>query len=521
MLPLGIVVAVLYWLLESALHTFVFHNGPLSATLLCEHDPNELWMRILISLLFIGFGIIADRMIAQERRRKEDAERVGRLLHFMSDVQRTIEHPSDETLKSTIARISDIEVSHDDLDSLTILLQEMTSFLELRFKELYALLQLTHEINKGLLLDDILDKAYETLQSVIPYERLGVALLDADGRAVRSRWVRSDRPDEILLGLGYSGSIRGSSLRWIIRSGEPRIINDLTEYLKAHPYSDSTRLMVAEGIRSSLTCPLIVMGKPIGFIFFSSRRSDVYRNVHVDMFKLIAGHLAVVVEKSTMYQQILDEKRVSESLLLNVMPARIAERLRAGEETIGEELPRVSILFADVVGFTSFASRVEPDAVVQLLRDIFVRFDRLCDQYGVEKIKTVGDEYMAMIDGRAISRLAEYSLEMQRVVEEIRYPDGSPVRMRIGIHTGPVIAGVIGQKKFAYDIWGDTVNVASRMEATGEAGRIQVTEEVVEELRHDFVFETRGEILVKGKGTMRTFFLVARKSVEAPALVEV
>jgi len=275
--------------------------------------------------------------------------------------------------------------------------------------------------------------------------------------------------------------------------------------------------MVAEGIRSSLTCPLIAAGRPVGFAFFSSRRSGTYRAVHVDMFKLIAGHFAVVVDKSNAYQQILQEKERSESLLLNVMPGRIADRLRSGEETIAESLPDVAVLFADIVAFTDMASSLSPESVVGVLRDVFGQCDRLCDRHGVEKIKTVGDEYMVISGPPAaggsehLVRIGELALDMLGSVAQVHYPDGRPVRIRIGIHAGPVVAGVIGQKKFAYDIWGDTVNVASRMESTGEPGRIQVTEAVYSRLREEFLFECRGRIEVKGKGSMATYFLDAKR----------
>ncbi len=397
-------------------------------------------------------------------------------------------------------------------------LQEMSAFVDLRFKELYALLQLTHEINMGLLLDEVLEKAYVTLQTVLPYNRLSVVFIESDGRLARARWLRSDAPEMTVLRVGYSGLLRESSLQSIITSGEPRIINDLAAYLRAHPRSESTQMLLAEGIRSSLTCPLFSTGKPIGFMFFSSREVNAYRDVHVEIFKLIAGHLSVVVEKSNLYQQVLQEKHTADGLLLNVMPPRIAPHLRAGKQAPAENLPEVNILIADIVEFTGFASRYMPERVLELLQNIFVPLDRLCDVYGVEKIKTIGDEYMAMTGAASgtLHGLAEFALEALRIVEGMRYPDGNPVRMRIGVHTGPAVAGVIGQKKFAYDIWGDAVNIASRMESSAETGRIHVTEEVRSRLGNEFAFVERGGIEIKGKGLMRTYYLTAKKQQPAP-----
>jgi class 3 adenylate cyclase len=230
-----------------------------------------------------------------------------------------------------------------------------------------------------------------------------------------------------------------------------------------------------------------------------------------------------VLEKSNLYQQILDEKEKSDHLLLNVVPARIAARLRAGEQPVVEYFPAINVLFADIVSFTEFASRHPPEIVVDFLQKIFARMDRLCDQFGIEKIKTIGDEYMVIsglsdLPGDKPSRnLAEFALAVIELSNELKYPDGLPVKIRIGMHTGRAVAGVIGQKKFAYDIWGDAINTASRMESSGEAGRIHVTEEMRARLRDYYRFEGRGAIEVKGKGPMTTYFLTA-KSEPAPGL---
>jgi class 3 adenylate cyclase len=510
---LGVAMAVAYWLLESLLHEFVFERVPLPDALLGEYDPNELWMRALIALLFVAFGWIADRSLAAERHLKEDAQRLARLLHFADEVKQHVPH--GEGAAAPLHRPpAELTASEDGIGRLTRTLWNLSQYLDERFNELYVLLQLTHEINMGLLLDEVLEKAYDSLRAILPYDRLGVALIGEDGDSVRAYWARSECP-VIRLGSGYERRLRGSSLQRIMASGEPRILNDLVAYLQANPRSESTRLIVEEGLRSSLTCPLISAGRAIGFMFFSSRNADTYEHVHVEVFKLIAGHLSLVVEKSNLYQQILREKDHSEGLLLNVIPARISARLRAGEQPIADTLPATNILFADIAGFTQFASRNAPDRVLGFLQDVFTRLDGLCDVHGVEKIKTIGDEYMAISgpDGGAdLRNLAEFALDALATIGAMRYPDGQPVRMRVGMHCGPVVAGVIGQKKFAYDIWGDAVNTASRMQSYGQPGRIQVTERIRAKLRDEFLFEERGTIEIKGKGLMKTYFLTGRKA---------
>jgi class 3 adenylate cyclase len=219
------------------------------------------------------------------------------------------------------------------------------------------------------------------------------------------------------------------------------------------------------------------------------------------------------------------EREKSERLLRNVLPHAIAERLKSGERSIAERFDHVSVLFADIVGFTSLASQVGPEQIVAKLNTVFSRFDELSAKYGLEKIKTIGDCYM-VVGGVPLRRpdhlesLLAMALEMLAYMRSAaagadpKQPDEPPLHVRIGIHTGPAVAGVIGTHKFAFDLWGDTVNTASRMESHGEPDRIQCTPEVYERMQHAFVFEERGEIEIKGKGRMRTYFLISRRGAD-------
>ncbi len=212
------------------------------------------------------------------------------------------------------------------------------------------------------------------------------------------------------------------------------------------------------------------------------------------------------------HRLLKDEQAKSERLLLNILPEPIVRRLKREENFIAEGFPEASVLFADLVGFTPLSTRMEPEDLVRLLNEIFSRFDTLADKHGLEKIKTIGDAYMAAA-GLPIPRpdhgpaCAAMALDMRAALREIRHPAGQNLRLRIGINTGPVVAGVIGAKKFIYDLWGDAVNTASRMESSGEDGGIQITESVRRLLDDSFLVEERGVIEVKGKGPMRTYFL--------------
>lgn len=172
-------------------------------------------------------------------------------------------------------------------------------------KELRVLFCITQKINAGLTLDEVLDHAFKALHVIIPYDRIGFSLLDKDNTKLQARWARS-KASEVRLEIGYSASLKGSSLEKVLKTGQPRILNDLEAYLKDHPESDSTRKIVEEGMRSSLTCPLMAMGKPIGVIFFSSFKVNAYAHAHVEIFQHIASQLALTAEKSRLYDQLVE-----------------------------------------------------------------------------------------------------------------------------------------------------------------------------------------------------------------------
>ncbi|HZY42771.1 MAG TPA: GAF domain-containing sensor histidine kinase, partial [Anaerolineae bacterium] len=195
----------------------------------------------------------------------------------------------------------------DDLDRLGEALRDLARSLETRYRELQQLERITTRINAGLLLDDVLDNVFQDFREVIPYERIGLALIEDDGQTVRARWARSDLP-VVKLNRNFAQPLAGSSLQIILETGRPRILNDLPAYLAAKPSSESTRLIVAEGLSSSLTCPLVANGVPIGFIFFSSVNVGAYAAAHIDTFQRIAGQLSVIVEKGRLVSEIAAQK---------------------------------------------------------------------------------------------------------------------------------------------------------------------------------------------------------------------
>lgn len=216
------------------------------------------------------------------------------------------------------------------------------------------------------------------------------------------------------------------------------------------------------------------------------------------------------------YKDLLaTEREKSDRLLLSLFPDSIAGKLRNSNQSIADSFENVTILFADIVGFTRYASNMPPGELVAMLDEIFSEFDALADKYGVEKIKTIGDSYLAVCglpvpNENHCQSIANMALEINQVIKE-KYTAKYNLTLRIGIHTGHAVAGVIGNKKFVYDIWGDCVNIASRFEACGHPEKIHITEDVKNVLGDAYVYEDGGEIAIKGKGMMHSYYLLERK----------
>ena len=223
-----------------------------------------------------------------------------------------------------------------------------------------------------------------------------------------------------------------------------------------------------------------------------------------------------LIELDQAYSMLNTERDRAERLLLNVLPEAVANRLKLGQGTIADSFAEVTVLFADIVDFTSLSARISAEQLVQMLNQVFSAFDQLAEKHDLEKIKTIGDAYMIVsgLNSPSPNRaeaVAEMALDMQEELRRMSESTGIDLKVRIGMDTGPVVAGVIGTKKFIYDLWGDTVNTASRMESQGLAGRIQVTQRLYERLLDKYQFEKRGLIHVKGKGEMDAYLLDGRQ----------
>ncbi|MGA9377605.1 MAG: adenylate/guanylate cyclase domain-containing protein [Phormidium sp.] len=273
-----------------------------------------------------------------------------------------------------------------------------------------------------------------------------------------------------------------------------------------------SQLAVNAGISTAFAFPIHHENEVLGVMsFFSLQRQESDEHLLQTMLT-IGNQIGQFIQREKAELALRYEQQQTERLLLNILPQKIAQKLKSQPSTIADYFSEVTVMFADIVGFTQLSSRVSPTQLVEMLNEIFSEFDGLVEKHNLEKIKTIGDAYMVVAGlpkprkDHAIA-IAEMALDMQTTIAEYNEETNNFLNMRIGINSGDVVAGVIGTKKFNYDLWGDTVNIASRMESHGLPGKIQITEATYQYLRDRYLFEPRGSIEIKGKGEMLTYFL--------------
>jgi len=255
-------------------------------------------------------------------------------------------------------------------------------------------------------------------------------------------------------------------------------------------------------------------------------------DTHKDELNLLSGAIDKMTDKlegvindankktedATVYaNELAEERDHSEKLLTNILPVLIADRLKKGESQIAETFPEVTVLFADIVGFTQLSAKLSPRQLVGMLNDVFGKFDELAVQFKLEKIKTIGDCYMIVggVPDRSVThcqQVADFAIAAIKCVEDYAIESNYDLKIRIGIHTGTVVAGIVGKQKYSYDLWGDVVNIASRMESSGSANKIHITESVKIRLADDYNFVEMGTVDLKGKGITNSFYLSEKKS---------
>lgn len=289
----------------------------------------------------------------------------------------------------------------------------------------------------------------------------------------------------------------------------------ISKILESDP-SLRKRIALKEGLQSAFGFPIQSEGQILGATIFFSQQPEKLDEDLTKLMTTIGNQLGEFINRKKAEEALIREQEKTESLLLNILPESIAEQLKKQTDTIANSFDNVTVLFADLVGFTELSSQLSPIEVVEMLNTIFSEFDRLSEKHRLEKIKTIGDAYMVVgglphPSSKSTQAIAEMALDMQLAISNFNADRNKDFKIRIGINTGPVVAGVIGTKKFIYDLWGDTVNTSSRMESHGIPNKIQVTEATYHSLKDRYNFKKRGPIYIKGKGNMVTYILLGRK----------
>ncbi len=391
----------------------------------------------------------------------------------------------------------------------------VSSRLDHKFAEITAISEITERMNAGVFYDEVLDHVFENFEKIIPYDRISVALIeerDNGQTLLRWSWARA-KFEPLFVRKGYTVILDDTGMEKIADARKPRLINDLEVYLQEHPKSPSTRSVLKEGIRSSLTCPLVVRGTSIGFIFFSSLQSDTYRNQHIELFLQIAGELALTLEKSRAYEDLYLRNEFIKKVFGQYVTNEVAEAVLSsdGPLALGGERRKVTVLMADLRGFTPMSEKLPPEEVVDALNVFLGTMADVVMKYGGSVDNFIGDAIMAVFGvpvtkpddaARAVACAVEMQNLMASVNADIEGRGLPDLTMGIGLSTGEVVAGNIGSEmRVKYSVIGSTVNRAARIEGIASGGQIFASDTTFNEVSD--IVRTAGHLNVKLKGLNR------------------
>ncbi len=376
-------------------------------------------------------------------------------------------------------------------------------------QEQQLLRALTDRLADGVRLETIGEHLFEALSAFLPFDFLSIALFEDDGTVLRERWARArDTHDaDILLAVG---KIDGTTLVPVVEQQRPRIVNDLREFVAGHPFAYAVRDRVARGFRSNMACPLVVDGKVIGMVFLTSRQLNGYEPAHAVRYQRVIGAVSSAVERVLKLESAAQEHAFTDALLSEMVPERVLRRLKLQRRTVAEHVPDAGVLFVDIVGFTSWSPAVDPHKVVEALDGLFRAFDDICRDLGVQKLRTIGDAYVVVSgiatgDPDHLLRLVKAALRMVNVAEQHLDATGKPIAVRAGLASGELVAGVLGGRVPHYDVWGPTVNLASRIEHAAQPGTVHVDPITAERIRLEVDAASLGPKPLRGFGSVEVF----------------
>lgn len=413
-------------------------------------------------------------------------------------------------------------------------LQDTNNKLELTYNNLKSLSQLGQTLTSSLDTKEIILTITKHIQDTMDSDIITIGMYEEEKRIIKYKFLVKNH--KYIPSMAFENLDEDNFSSRCIKSNNEIIVNDLD--LEYPEFVSQIHNLWDEVTCSLVYIPLQVENRLIGIFSVQSYNKNSYNINQLNVLRTMASYIAIAIDNADAYKLLskknrqlnehLDKIRIlnnqlelemskSEKLLLNILPKTIAERLKKGENIISDYFSEASVLFADIAGFTKMSSKMSSqEKLVDILNEIFTSFDKVASKYGLEKIKTIGDCYM-LAGGIPIpsedhlERTTEASLEMLDTFKNLQEQLNIEVDIRIGINAGPIVAGVIGKNKFVYDLWGDTVNIASRMESNGFIGRVNCSKYVFDRLKDKYNFEFRGEFEVKGRGIMGMYFLNNRK----------
>ena len=403
-----------------------------------------------------------------------------------------------------------------DVKDVTDAFVALSTRLDHKFAETRALIEITAHVNSGMFFNEVLDHVFESFIELIPYDRIGVALLEkneAGETLVREQWCRANY-EPMYIRKGHAAHLDQTSLKEVAESRKPRIINNLEIHLENKPDSPAARLILKEGIGSNLTCPLISRDQVIGFIFFSSLQPYIYMFHHIDTFLQIAGELAITIEKSRSYEDLYLRNEFIRKVFGQYVTNEVAEEVLSGDGplTLGGERRKVTVLMADLRGFTPMSETLSPEEVVDALNVFLATMTKIVMQRGGSVDNIIGDAIMAVFgvpttkpdDGaRAVACAIEMQNAMPSVNANIMARNLPELKMGIGLSTGEVVAGNIGSEmRVKYSVIGRTVNLAARIEGITSGGQIFASHTTFDEVSD--IVHTAGKLNMQLKGVSQT-----------------
>lgn len=420
-----------------------------------------------------------------------------------------------------VGNAREVESSSEELKKEHERLNEAVGNYKTRMEQTGLLTELGKQITGSLTIDKIFENFSSIINSLFEFSTIEMGILDEktgkllfryrDNEGAKKDWI--ERPESELA-------------RWVMDNKEIVQLEDsrkfYSRYVKNPIYGPD-----GHEPGSVLSLPIVFQNKTLGVATLYSNVPEAFSEFHLNVMQSMVSYAAVAIENATFYEQldnknkeIEEQKKRSDDLLLNILPQETAEELKRTGRSLARYYPSVSVLFTDFVGFTTVSEKMEPEELVALIDKCFRAFDNIIERYRLEKIKTIGDAYMAAagipvaMDDHAL-KMVKAAIEIRDFMEierQLAAAEGRPgFEIRIGINSGPLVAGVVGLRKFQYDIWGDTVNTAARMEQNSEPGKINVTGSTYELIKHQYNCTYRGKIKAKNKGEIDMYFVEGPK----------